>query len=448
MPLSMPSSRIELDKVEESESFFDNQSSFLAWNFNSYFSSDEGAFRNGAKSEITDLDLRLTGFLKPLNIQLDLRNTYRTGEDFNYVKPYELYVPFEIGETHAQVGRVLKPWSWADSYWEQGVWQPRFMDDKLLTEAAGLTGLFLEKDWGSSEGMFWASPVNIPEMGPHYSIEEGQFTAASPWFNTPPEYVNISGVTTRVEYSVNEPQLENFIFRPGAGVNLKTTNPWFANMSYAYKPMPQIMLGFPYFLALGEVPDSSALNIEVNARLLYHHVATLESVHQTSQGVLSSALTFEAPERDETPSNWITQEVKNAVVASVKLERPLFLGVTDMGWLKVWGGDLPDEGEFAPAGTVFERRYQYLHAFRAGFTSSKIQVGSSLLGFRTGFIYDIEQAGVTWKNEVTLQPNSNFIMHVRADIIGLTGEEEKVEDSFIRAYRTNDRIQGGVRYVF
>lgn len=446
--LSLPRSELDLSDFTSENNLFDNQASSLGWGFNSYVSSGQGYFREGAKSEISDLDLRVSGYLKPLNLQMDIKNTYRTGEDHNYFKPYELYVPFSAGQTQIQVGRVLKNWSWSDAYWQQGLWQPRFMDDKILTEAAGLTGVFVENNWDVLRSRVWLSPVNIPELGPSLSVEEGRFVSANPWFNTPPEFVDISGVVTRVEYSLKQPKIEDFVLRPGAGFSLESDSPWFERLSYAYKPVPQIMLGFPYYLALGEVPDSSALNIEVNTRLLYHHIATWETKHESSQGTFLTSLSFEAPERDVTPTNWISQEVKNATVASAQFQRPVDGGSLLLGWLKVWGGDQPDSGEFAPAGTVFERRYQYLHALRMGWNSSKIQWGSSLIGLGSDLIYDFDQAGVTWRNQTQLQASANIFMHLRADLIGLTGGKERAKDSFIRSYRANDRIQAGVRYVF
>ncbi len=438
-------------------SLFKNEGSSLAWNFSSYFRSNQNYFRSGAESELTDLDLHLKGSITPLRLTYNLRDTYRIGENFNYIKPYELYVnAYQSPNVDINVGRKLLSWSRADSYWMQGLWQPRFLDDRFVTEQAGLTGVFLEKKWSMGKSSFWATPLHVPETGPDFSIEEQQFVSGSPWFKTPPSTVIIRGQATKVHYRVNKPELEEIVVNPGVGFNWQSEDAevrrYLSRLSLAYKPMEQLLLGFPFFLELSETEDSSSLNVEVNPRVIYHRIATWETENVISTPQLKTALrtslTFESPERDSTPEPWITQEVSDAFIASVWAVTPVGRGLVDVGWLHVWGGDEPDKGEFAPEGTLFERRYQYLHAVRLGGESGSYYAGGWTLKGGSRFIYDFEQAGLTWTNELVAMPTEDLSLHVRADIIGLTGDEEKIANGFIRTYRANDRVQAGVKYVF
>jgi hypothetical protein len=383
-----------------------------------------------------------------------VRDTYRIGENYNYVKPYELYVlPFENQTYKFQAGRVLKDWSQADAYWEQGLWQPRFLDDKFLMEEAGLAGFFGEFRSGSSTAMLWASPLFIPEIGPDFSIRDGQFISGSPWFKPPTSQVLIGDQPTRTRYRVNYPDIKEIVLNPGVGGQWQTkdaaTKRYLRRISYAYKPMNQLLLGFPYYLELSENADSSALNIEVNPRVLYHHLATWETEQDFGRGRLLTALTFDSPRRDSTPSTWITQEVKDALIASLEWEQGLGPGRLNFGWLRVWGGDQPDAGDFAPEGTLFERRFQYLQALRAGWDGEFVNIGNWAWAFSSRFTYDVEQAGLVWGSQLTARPTGNLYIHLRADLIGLTGEEEKIDSGgFINTYRANDRVQTGVSYAF
>lgn len=420
----------------------------MGWSYSSYIRNDQNYFRPGAEAQLTDLDLQLRGRVRPLRLYLNVRNTYRIGENNNYVKPYELFVPFEAGSTQIQVGRVLKPWSQTDAYWEQGLWQPRFLDDKFRQEFAGLTGVFAEQRFSFGQAMVWASPLHVPEFGAHHSIEDGHFVSGNPWFNTPTTIARIQGKDTQISYRVDYPDVSDIVFNPGAGINLKTESMWLENFSYAYKPMPQLLYGFPFYLELGESSEQTRLNIEINPRLVYHHLATWEVGEELGSGRWRGSFTYEKPERDSTPENWITQETQEAYIAALTWEQAMGPGFVDLGWLRVWGGDQPDQGEFAPDGTLFEKRYQFLHAVRLGWKSVRFDRFGWGWSGASRFTYDFEQAGLVWINEVQAEPIQDLALLLRADFLGLTGDKNREEDTFINSYRANDRIQAGLRYVF
>lgn len=432
---------------------FDANLKFLSTH---YVRSNTMYFREDAESQISSLQLDVVWRKKAkyFNEHIHLGNKYNASEEANYIKPYEFYVEKELSDQHkVGVGRKLVTWSEADRFWSQGLWQPRFIDDKMRIEEAGLSGAFYQLEKAKWNFTFMYLPIFIPDMGPQFKSSDGKFVSGSPWFRPPPESVKILNVSTPIQYSLEEPSKTEILNHPGVASKLEIKNKnGYSRVAYAYKPVNQLLLGFPFYLGLAQ--PGVSVDIDINCRVIYHHLVTVErNLNLTNQSSLLLSSTYESPNRDDTPASWITQETKEAVVAQALWQKQFdsssWLRRYYFGLLNLWGGDAPDRGEIATERTFFERRYQFQRAVTAGFDWPVGYIKGIALLASARAQYDLQQQGGVVTSDLSYQYNPQWTFLVSADVIGLTNDSNSdINDGFLGLYRANDRFMAGVNYVF
>ena len=380
---------------------------------------------------------------------MDIEGLYRGGEQAGYFKPYEIYREQKVLGVDFSIGRRKFDWSTTDEYWRQGLVQSRFLEEKMLPESAGLVGLFAQRKW--SNGLQVRAgflPVFIPEIGPQFSMDDGAVVSRNPWFQSPPQALLIEGIETPLKYELTMPSLGEIVQNPG-GI---TSVGWQGEQSlvqftYAYKPMPQLIYGFPFGLELADRPSDIFLAVDVRVRTIYHHLSHAEWEQRAGRFRFSNSVTYEAPGPDRTPNSWLSQAVSEAWIASSVMHMDTGVGVFHLGGLQVWGGLADDRGEFRPeSGSVFESRFQFRQAGRLGWTSLK---GFGMGGdwqMRSEFTFDFLQAGLLWLNEIRYS-RANYGLFARLDWIGLASSRA-IEEGFLANYAANDRAQVGFHVFF
>ncbi len=422
-----------------------------------YVSSGAKYFRDGASSELYQLNMALKGEAesKSFKAKLDFENRYSLSEQANYVHPNDAYLMLKGRVLSVSLGRKRMTWSEVDDGFRLGLYASRYMEDKTVAESSALTGLYIESAPGPFRFTVFASPLFIPENGPKTSIADGKFVSRNPWFKQPTPSVRLMDQTgtTDVNYSIVQPNIGSTIWQP----SLVTSAGWekhghFLRFTYADKPMNQMLLSFP--LVLNTLPTNIVLDVAIRPRTIRHRLYNGEiGTHQEGGVHAVMGVIHEEPLRDLAMDTWITQTVGPASVYYSTLGYDLkrsgpqatYLGLS---YLRVEGGDSADRGEFAQPVSFFERRYQYTRSVKLEFRTPLWRRGMTAVRSQSWSLYDFDQRAMIWSSALEYLER-DFLAYLKVELMGIVDEAQAVvTDGFIRNFRANDRVTMGLAYAF
>ncbi|MGE0527551.1 MAG: hypothetical protein AB7G93_12630 [Bdellovibrionales bacterium] len=320
---------------------------------NQYVSSGQPYFRDEAAQNNTSLildlnDERAVG--SGWDAAIRARDEYSFSENWNYLNVHDLYVSRGPAWTRLSLGRRHYDWAQWESTWNSGVFQPRYMQNRLHPESAGLTGVFGDLRSGPWRLTVGLLALHIPEIGPHCYVDEDQLVSHNLWFHPPASRFNMGGEEGEIRYSLNKPRSSEVLSNPGSVAKLEfQAGGVLSRLSYAYKPVPQFALGFPSDQRVNLLSNDVFMDVEVNARLLYHHVINWDQGIQVSEWNLVGSVGYERPQEDPGPDNWTAQQFAPTWISSLEVSRPLeeegpSAARVRLGVLRVQGGDAPDTG--------------------------------------------------------------------------------------------------------
>lgn len=431
-------------------------SASLQFQNSQYVSAGEAYFRQGAEREnvgfrlfVAD-DWRLS---KRVTARAVANNELSMTERWNYLDINELNVNVAMGGHQLTVGRKLETWADWESTWQQGVFQPRYMQNRLHPDVVGLTGVFYTTpSSGPLKATLGFLPIFIPEFGAHYTIENDRFVSKNPWFHTPASEFLYNGQRGTLRYSVDQPSNSEILNHPGgvAKAEYRARN-YFSRVSAAYKPIAQLAMGFP---SNNQVDLSGDMNIVIHPRVVYDRVISNDHQYNLGPWTLSGSVAYDNPENNPGPSEWTRQEFAPAWIFSALVSRRLEdigprAARVQLGLLKVNGGDDLDRGAFATDVTKFERRFQYYEAYLLA-VKSDLRFGfNNPLENELRLIYDRMQNGGVVSFLSGLRINPNWRADLQLDFLGLLSRRPAtVSDGFLSTYRANDRVALGMSYVF
>lgn len=423
----------------------------------SYFRADTHFFKKrGVVSDVSDLTFdfsyRWQGVLQG---EVDLTNRFALQEDANYLMPKNLYAGWQDQKWKVWAGRKWYLWSEADEHLKRGLYQGRFMNDKLRKDSHGLTGVFLESRWRRGSVLFFASPLFVPEFGPDHQIIDGDFYSPNPYFRPPSASLNFLGVDTPLKYSVVNPVESDVVLNESLAVRLEQHwENWFVRASHAYKPMNQMLLAGQFVFQHKEAGQQD-IRVRVYPRVQYHHLSTLEGGWQRSGGLTSwLSYSFERPEFDSIPREWTYQNTGKTGILTAYVGHDVNVGPKESShvfaaYSRVDGGDRPDAGEFTARETLFERRYQFIESAELGLRNGYWLRKQHRLSWGARGIYDFVQQGLAFMTDAAWSWGPQWQLYGAVDLLGIVDEKAaEVSDGFLGEYRSNDRFSLGVSYVF
>jgi len=364
----------------------------------------------------------------------------------------------------ATLGRRKRTWSRLDEQFHLGIWQPELRWDYLQPEQQGLTGLFVGLPVSKTLRFhFFGSIVNVPDQGPQYRLEGGRFQSSNRWFQQPSGALGLFSNTpfassAPLYFDVDRPSNQKLFMNPSlaVGMDYRSESGYFLNTNYAYKPRNQIHLGLEC-ANCANLGGSAPVEVTavIHPKIIMHHVATLETgfERQDDRGFLSA--TVERPDRSGFPDSYEEAPLDDAFIAGAAYQH--YAGSWILGrpsWLQYSYLRVFEIGTKSKASSLKEDevqssldRYPLKDVAALDWKIRLAEKASNRLHWTNRYWYSIPEQG-GWLSSYLELDQGALSWLVGADILGSSVSTQSKDAGLFTRYRANDRVFGGVSYVF
>jgi hypothetical protein len=303
--------------------------------------------------------------------------------------------------------------------------------------------------------MLFGSPLYIPESGGQLETNGGEIASPDPFIIPPPSQLDVFGAGVPVSYQIDQGAIRDIVLHASAGTMVRVggaSGPW-AKLSYVYEPIPRVLVGYEGYLDV----VSQSVEVTLHPRVVYHHLAALESGYEGRGWRVWGSLLGERPVADDAPDAWTLEETAPATLAAATLElegpglsRGLGPSRWSLGYIQSWGGFAPDQGVLAAPGTsIFESRYPYR---KAALVQTSLPLSSSQLSRWSAnlrAIYEFTVTGALISLDLYYQYGRHWQLDLGGDAIGAA--QASASDGgadFFDLYRSDSRVRAKASYVF
>ena len=367
-----------------------------------------------------------------------------------YINLREAYFNYKINESHSfDLGRVKKPWSFVDDYWALGMWEPALKNDGYQFLREGLVGAFYNyrgNGWGFR---LLATPLFLPDQGPQVRVSEGQLTSGNRWFNNRIHSVRIGEIESPLTYTLHKPEPDQVVLQNSVAFDVEVgqrKKGWHFHTAFADKPINQLFIGVRpiHNVSLNNVRRESELHLYPQVHR--HHLYTTElSYFRNAQGVWLS-VHADRPYDQVLQSNWITPPFVNENIYAV-------------GWEGEWRQNVlrasyfHRESDFVVSPSIFSSedlarlsdRYDFRRAILTEYAREKALGALGKVKMRLRWLHSLASEADMLSAQWEYNYFKNWSWIVGGDLIGTKNENN---NDFFARNRSNDRIYGGMTYVF
>ena len=356
-----------------------------------------------------------------------------------------------LNSIQAFFGRYKKKWSWMDSFWQLGLWNPLNLFDYFNPEELGLIGsavVFEGPKWALTSfigGVFL--PNEQSALGENKS---GTFRSKSRWSAPPAPNVSILDKELDSYYWLQTPYLTNVLFQTSYLVNLligEKTDKWIS-ISYAHKPIYQNF----YRVKSGLNISNTTLDNLIYYHPLKHHLTSVESNFQWGRLSINLAATNESLDPVNLSKNWIVPNIPNSMFftsasLSTELNFSRNKNLFQISYLKSWIKGTNNDfliGKGIDSLLPLER-FKLIEGLSFNWNTSFVFKGYEKLKSVLKYWYSIDQKGgfLQWKLSFFINPHFSTLFECN-----ILGSERPRKEGFFSRYGNNDRLSLKVQYDF
>lgn len=372
----------------------------------------------------------------------------------SHIVVHELYTSPRTQDFRFYVGRKKNTWSEADHEWNLGVWQPYFELDSLRPEEQGLTGLFFDVNRESWQVMMLATPLFIPSLAADVREENGGLVADSRWYHAPSRQAEIfNSKPTPIIYKLSIPETAKLAGHGGAAMFTRMGNKekglWMAS-SAGYTPVNQLLLkrNVKY-----QLTDDTG-GVIVSPDVTYHSVFSADMGYTAGSTRATISYIQDNPQIVMPETDWAIQKLSGmrAYAAGIEWTIPKFFSrsiLMQISYLRVDGGSIQDIGSDGKPDdlNLYDQRLKFTNAAKIKVQGELARLFRRPLVTKFSYLYDKDQKGSMMNTEFLFYPSQEWALVMGADFLG-TDDENVKPTGFLNQYRANDRVYGGMTYVF
>ena len=350
------------------------------------------------------------------------------------------------------LGRYKRKWSWLDSYWELGLWNPRNLFDYFNPQELGMVGsaiIFKGKNWSLTNfigGLFL--PNEQADIGKNKS---GSIESKSRWGTPPATNISILDKELDAYYWIQKPYLTGVILQRNYNVNffLGSQEDKWLSLSYAQKPLNNIF----YRIKSGINISEASLESSIYHHALTHQLVSLDIGFRWEEWSVYVGLLDETLDRINLPKNWIVPDIPHTILFySASIARDInFVSWNKnsirLSFLNSW---TKDQSHISLIGGTIDslvslKRLKIISGlavdWTANFTWSKEKKVNSFLRYWYDFSY--KGGWLQWNLSYFIHPQFWFLFECN-----ILGSENKIKESFFTWFGSNDRLSLKVNYGF
>jgi hypothetical protein len=388
------------------------------------------------------VDAGAATFLSPAESHLLVQELYTTA------RTQQVFPNFRVS-----LGRKKIPWSAVDAEWSLGLWQPYYEIDALRPIEQGLTGAFFDYDAGDLQILAFATPFFIPSMGPATTQKDGTLVTHSRWTQTPPKEAGIGDKVDPLSYSLNTPDANKTFNHAGYAIHVRAgrpeLGPWFAT-SAASKPVNQLLVG----RVARNTIATEQVGVTVMPEVDSHRIYAADFGYGLGSGGVTASYLQDQPAELRPQADWVLQKIEPLTVIALGAywkvpQLKTRAVVVRADWLKTHGGEIQDIGAGGQPDALSNEQYRvkFSNAFRLRGEGELVRWFQRPLFLQMSWLYDRDQRGSMVNTEFRFSPNVQWTLLAGADFLGVQ-DESQVSAHFLSQYRANDRVYGGMTYVF
>lgn len=371
----------------------------------------------------------------------------------SHLMVHEAYVATNGQNFTVAVGRKKKDWSEMDHRWNLGLWQPVYALDALRPEEEGLTGMFADYNTQGWEIVGFATPVNIPNMGPDIREDNGGLASDSRWYRPPSRNYDFNNNINTISYKLDIPDQLDLVKNGGAAMmgrlGNKEKGPWVV-VSGGYLPVNELLLKRAAYKAI----SADKVDVTVTPEVTYHTIGSVDLGY--TFGSVKAVMSYlqDDPKTILPDDDLSIQKLQPIQAYSAAIDfsmanilvRPI---TVQFEYLKVVGGGIQDiTANGSPDSfTMFDSRLKFTDAVQVKLEGQVATFFNRPFVTRFKYLYDYDQKGSLLNTEFLYYPSQKWAVLVGGDVLGV--QDENYDTSgFLNEFRANDRLYGGLTYVF
>lgn len=375
-----------------------------------------------------------------------------------YVALPQLYVGAHIPlvpEFNLTLGRKRMRWSYFDEEWRLGIWQPSVRWDYLHPVEEGLTGAFLGVESRDVQVIGFVTPFFIPDQGPQFQVVNGEFHSSNRWFRQPTSRHTVVGQDRRLNYELDKPAENDIVMNAGYGLSLtlgqEQSGPWLKT-SFANKPINQLHIAIEGYHSLAREDrflESVAIVHPVVAR---HTVTTVEGGYRQEDYWAWASITEERPSNPNLPDEWEEASLYSSRFLGGTFSHRVPIPGLKTHWLKYsymrLTEEIPERGAETDTLESSLDRYPFSEVASVEWVGPVLVQGASRMDLGVRYLYSIPEQGGLVSAKAEWRWSRDLRIDFGVDILGSNVSDESPHRGLMTIYRNNDRVIGGLTYVF
>ncbi len=355
------------------------------------------------------------------------------------------------------LGRKRLKWSEFDQEWRLGIWQPYVRWDYLHPHDQGLIGAFLGYGRNLTQVTAFASPVFLPDQGPHFETKNGEFHSSNRWFRQPQNRHLILDQERRLNYELDRPSTDATVFHPSFGLNILVgpqTDGFYLRTSFADKPINQIHLGIEGYHSLARTDRFLESIAKVHPMVARHTVTSVEAGWENDDAHAYISLTEEHPHHPSVPAEWEESSLYDSRFFGLSFAHRLPFEGFRGHWIKAGFMNLseiiPPSSLGVPEDNLESSldRYPYQQVLSFEWTARFQEKISRDVSMSLRYLYSIPERGSLLSVKVEYLVERRLRWDLGVDVLGAEISPDDENSGLMSLYRNNDRVIGGVTYVF
>lgn len=366
----------------------------------------------------------------------------------------ELYLGFSSSDNKQSIsfGRKINKFSFLDKDQNLALFNSQFTNDKIKYQELGLVGLHAE---GQVEQIgFYAGyyPLYFPNQGPQVYEQNGEIRSSNRWAQKPPSQFRFGNLNREIVYAIREYDINEIIKNSGEAFSVffgtSKNRPWI-QASYARKPVNEIPLTRDTY----GTASNFVGQVKLSPMVTYSQVQAVDinldkSRFQTTLSYLEDRV-FNKP----APENETLQFLKPLKMYGIWTATDLtdFFKrnvIAEVSYAELYDGDIQDY--MADGRTSIFTFTGQRSLFKKPFS---IKINTELFFIQTlpvktsmKWTYDQAYKGTLFSGAASYQTWSKVGFNIGFDLLGV--EEISSVNHFLQDKQANDRVYGGLEYVF